>query len=977
MELGPHHFASFFEAVHGHPPFPWQQRLLAELAETDEWPDVLDLPTGSGKTAALDIAVFHLALRAADPARAAVRIALVVDRRLVVDSALGRARKIEHALSPVGRRRHAVLEAVANRLQSLAGDGEPPLRAARLRGGAPLEAVWARTPSQPTILCSTVDQVGSRLLFRGYGVSDRMKPVHAGLLGEGTLILLDEAHLSEPFRQTLTAVRRIGRAGVRGVLLTATPGAETKRPFRLSEADRADPELSRRLRAPKPTRLVRVRRAAPEQEFAAEAIEMMDRLAKTSPRAPAVGVVVNRVPLARAIFAIIQEETGDDTVLMIGRARGTDRDRIATRLQPFFTGAETRAEVKPTFIVATQCLEVGVDLDLDGLVTQAASLDALRQRFGRLNRAGRSAEAEGRILVLPADIAKRADDPVYGDRILKTWNALTEAASDSLLDFGSEAMDALSGPGAAALSAPRPDAPVVMAAYLDLWAQTAPVPACDPEVGLFLHGAENAAADVSVVWRDDILDAEMQPGRNERESTVEQLGERLVLMPPRSSEMVQIPIAAARKWLYSDRNDLAGAADVADVPERSSPDVVGSPGRWRPAFRWAGRDGARTGLVGEPARLRPGDLLVVPATYGGCDEFGWLPKSLDPVTDLADEGAWLYRARRYAVRLRSSRFGTSSDVWGRISKVLAESEGVADDDLLDDLLDALRSESPEATNDPPGIARFDSTRRAIETLKHAAGSLQRHWYGKNPAEGMVLVAPRGIRDVEAPSVSVPTTEADSFSQGYERPVSLDDHGVHVAAAAQAIGKALQLDRKTVADLRLAAWLHDAGKADPRFQTFLSGAGDPWNAPDRTGQAHAKSGRPPQQGAWKRAGLPDGWRHEALSVQLARAHPDFADAHDPALVLWLIGTHHGLGRPFFGFADAAPQVPLPALGVAAWDPNATQPGPDSPAFDFGGFDWPALAADLTHRHGAWRLAFLEAVVRLADHRASEREKEQAG
>ena len=90
-----------------------------------------------------------------------------------------RAEKLEGALcqatKPVTRR-------VAERLKTLSGDG-PPLIARRLRGGIPREDDWARTPAQPTVLCSTVDQVGSRLLFRGYGVSNSMKPVHAGLIG--------------------------------------------------------------------------------------------------------------------------------------------------------------------------------------------------------------------------------------------------------------------------------------------------------------------------------------------------------------------------------------------------------------------------------------------------------------------------------------------------------------------------------------------------------------------------------------------------------------------------------------------------------------------------------------------------------------------------------------------------------------------------------------------------------------------------
>ena len=56
-------FADFFSAVHGYPPFPWQQRLMNRVVGGG-WPDILDLPTGSGKTAALDVALFALALQA-------------------------------------------------------------------------------------------------------------------------------------------------------------------------------------------------------------------------------------------------------------------------------------------------------------------------------------------------------------------------------------------------------------------------------------------------------------------------------------------------------------------------------------------------------------------------------------------------------------------------------------------------------------------------------------------------------------------------------------------------------------------------------------------------------------------------------------------------------------------------------------------------------------------------------------------------
>jgi CRISPR-associated endonuclease/helicase Cas3 len=97
--LSPGDFAAFCRAVHGHDLFPWQQRLVEQVAGS-EWPSVLDLPTGSGKTAALDIALFALALDADQyPRAAARRIIYVVDRRTIVDQAYERAEKLRRALS--------------------------------------------------------------------------------------------------------------------------------------------------------------------------------------------------------------------------------------------------------------------------------------------------------------------------------------------------------------------------------------------------------------------------------------------------------------------------------------------------------------------------------------------------------------------------------------------------------------------------------------------------------------------------------------------------------------------------------------------------------------------------------------------------------------------------------------------------------------------------------------------------------------
>ena len=66
------------------------------------------------------------------------------------------------------------------------------------------------------IVCSTVDQAGSRLLFRGYGVSPEARPIHAAVIAHDSLLIIDEAHIIRLFIETLHWIEEIPPTPVTG-----------------------------------------------------------------------------------------------------------------------------------------------------------------------------------------------------------------------------------------------------------------------------------------------------------------------------------------------------------------------------------------------------------------------------------------------------------------------------------------------------------------------------------------------------------------------------------------------------------------------------------------------------------------------------------------------------------------------------------------------------------------------------------------
>jgi CRISPR-associated endonuclease/helicase Cas3 len=85
-------------------------------------------------------------------------------------------------------------------------NSRPNLAVSTLRGQFADNREWSADPSREAVICGTVDMIGSRLLFSGYGVGYKAKPLHAGFLGHDVLVVHDEAHLEPAFQRLLEAL---------------------------------------------------------------------------------------------------------------------------------------------------------------------------------------------------------------------------------------------------------------------------------------------------------------------------------------------------------------------------------------------------------------------------------------------------------------------------------------------------------------------------------------------------------------------------------------------------------------------------------------------------------------------------------------------------------------------------------------------------------------------------------------------------
>jgi CRISPR-associated endonuclease/helicase Cas3 len=407
-------------------PFPYQ-RALAECAAL---PELLEVPTGTGKTAAAILGWlwrrrFHPmeAVRNATPRR----LVYCLPMRVLVEQTRGCAIRWLNNLGLLAG--EATFK--GDRLERYEVDwGQGDKVAVVTLMGGESQRDWREHPEHEAILIGTQDMLLSRALNRGFAMPPQMWPVDFGFLNVDALWVMDEVQLMGPGRTTSVQLQQFwdeapaSHGSRHTIWMSATLGSSVGSvdlpawmksperanrnlaipPHRHSETDLRHAEFAVRWTAPKrldlrlehavakapakPPRGKR-RQASPEAARTVEpgwTVESPDLHAAVRVEANGgrlVLVFVNQVKRARELHDRLRQSAGAGPEVLLVHARMRPHDR-----QAVISALESATPAAGRVVVTTQVLEAGVDLDADALFTELCPWPSLVQRLGRLNRSG-------------------------------------------------------------------------------------------------------------------------------------------------------------------------------------------------------------------------------------------------------------------------------------------------------------------------------------------------------------------------------------------------------------------------------------------------------------------------------------------------------------------------------------------------------------------------------------------------------------
>ncbi len=778
-------FDRTFRALTTYDHFPWQYELYQRLVQGN-LPEVCDIPTGLGKSSVIPIWVIALANTIAsrgEGTRLPRRLIYIVDRRTVVDQATDEAVCLRDRITgftEVTPGERETLDQLKEQLirASSTVDGGVPIAISTLRGQLADNGDWKADPARPAIIIGTIDMIGSKLLFSGYGDGFKLRPQHAGLIGQDALFVHDEAHLTPAFSNLLKRIAEVQREGrepraIRVVELSATT-RPTKNALSLGNKDEADGRVLKRLDAKKSLFL-----------HECEAGKLVDALvgrALVHEKDKSRILIYAWHPetaeeVAQQLKKRVGEDRGERIAVLTGTLRGYERDGLLKSNPVFRAMLPPRAPIEETvYLVSTSAGEVGINLDADHMVCDLATLDSLIQRLGRVNRFG---DGAAQIDV----VVEREQSDQKREGRLEPALAATEAALRRLPEQQAGRHDA--SPWAlrqladqAEAWAPQAEAPPLDDILLDAWSLTSIREELPnrPPVASWLHGMTRDLPETYVAWRAEVqLLSDGSVSRNELRDWFHNC--RL-----ETREQLREPTNRVQKKL----TQLLNRHEQHDFPtvvldERGNCELT-----------------TLATLLGRGEEALRYRTIVLPVEAGGLTEEGILnpgaPRATDEM-DVAEKG-------RNRTRLVLRRVGDES--WYK--RLLDEEVGPLNYASIDDFVVMLAEQQGMV------VAQLVPLSIAPEGEEDTAET-----------QYLLLL-------VEAKQAG---TESDELGAS-RRPQTLAVHTEQTAEWTRRVAEALDLDRGLGEALVLAAGWHDRGKDRVRWQRAI------YNL-DYPGKVNAKPG----------------------------------------------------------------------------------------------------------------------------------------
>ena len=504
-------FKKFFQTATGNPPYEYQVR----LAEADPWPDLLEAPTGAGKTEAIVLAWLWRRRYGPTEVRAATprRLAYTLPMRVLVEQTQERVEKWIKALG-----------------------WEKEVGVHLLMGGE-TDNDWDLYPEREAVLIGTQDMLLSRALNRGYALGRARWPLPYGLLNNDCLWVFDEVQLMGSGLATtaqLAAFREKfgvwGRCPSLWVSATLRPDWLATVDFRSQVAGLKRHELTdgewQANSGPLTTRLKAVKKLAPAKASALDPKHLAQEVLAAHQAGTLTLVVLNTVKKATAAYqalkALLQPApkkskkaaeqaplvAAPELLLLHSRFRPPERQAKMQRLR--------QMQKAGGVVVATQVqvIEAGVDVSAHVLFTELSPWASFVQRIGWCNHSGKFKTAE--VFWIDVDTTKKSNAVPYKAAELDAARAELKN-NVTIKDVGPRALrDYL-----AALSASRQQAlyPHEAAHVIrrhtaqELFDTTPDLTDADIDISIYIR--ENDEHDVQVFWRtwegDDPNQPEPQP----------------------------------------------------------------------------------------------------------------------------------------------------------------------------------------------------------------------------------------------------------------------------------------------------------------------------------------------------------------------------------------------------------------------------------------------------------------------------------